>query len=292
MRFPTLLSFAFLSLISPLTAAAHGRSHRDVHRRHDSLAHRPRGDLVRRQSYSNARFTYYAVGLGGCGETSTPNQFVVALDADLYGDVSPSPECFKTITITANGKTTTATIVDKCPGCPSGGLDMSNSLFEYFADLSVGVLTGSWSYGSGGGAAPAPTTSSTPPLLPTTMWTPTTTSTPWTPTTTSTPPPPPPPPTTTSSTPPPPPTTTTSSTPTTSSSSSTSSSSPTSSSPSSTASSTGTSSSSSLTSSGTSSAPTSTPTGSSSTTSGTTLEDFNQALLGLAGLMIAGAEAQ
>jgi hypothetical protein len=107
-----------------------------------------------------------------------------------------SPFCGKQITITCNGKTTQATIQDQvnflchpiyqilvlslplqCPGCPPGGLDMTEGLFEFFASTSVGVLTGDWSVG--GGAAPppeTPTTSSTPPPQPTTHYVPPTTS--------------------------------------------------------------------------------------------------------------------
>ncbi|KAG6880134.1 hypothetical protein C0992_005218 [Termitomyces sp. T32_za158] len=48
--------------------------------------------------------------------------------------------------MTYNGKTTTATIVDECPGCPSGGLDLSVGLFEFFAPLSDGVIFGEWDF--------------------------------------------------------------------------------------------------------------------------------------------------
>lgn len=43
--------------------------------------------------------------------------------------------CGKSITITNTelGKSTTATVVDQCPGCAYGSLDMSQSLFS---DLS------------------------------------------------------------------------------------------------------------------------------------------------------------
>jgi hypothetical protein len=40
----------------------------------------------------------------------------------------------------------------QCPGCPFGGLDFSSGLFKHFADQSVGVLQGSWSFvGAGAG---------------------------------------------------------------------------------------------------------------------------------------------
>jgi hypothetical protein len=105
-----------------------------------------------------------------------------------------SPFCGKSITITCNGKSTSATIVDKvnflchpiyqllalslpsqCPGCPPGGLDLTQGLFEFFASVGTGVITGDWNVG--GGAAPkAPTTSSTPPPAPTTHYEPPSTS--------------------------------------------------------------------------------------------------------------------
>ncbi|KZT03484.1 uncharacterized protein LAESUDRAFT_659606 [Laetiporus sulphureus 93-53] len=96
-----------------------------------------------KRSYSDARFTYYEVGLGSCGQTNVPTDSIVALDSALYNGGS---ECGKSITISLNGKTTTATIMDECPGCPEGGLDFSEGLFEYFSDLGVGVLTGEWWY--------------------------------------------------------------------------------------------------------------------------------------------------
>jgi hypothetical protein len=113
----------------------------------------------------------------------------------------------------------------QCPGCPYGGLDLTEGLFSYFADMSVGVLTCSWYYtdGSGnGGSTPSSSSSYTPAYTPqdTPTYSPSPTPTPtptpnYTPTTSSTPPPPP----TTSSTPTsyPPPSPTTSTTPTTSS---------------------------------------------------------------------------
>ncbi|KAI0948276.1 hypothetical protein AcV7_009073 [Taiwanofungus camphoratus] len=202
MRSSTLFGFSLLSLLLPFaTADRHGHANM---RRHDALAHRPRGDLARRQSYSSARFTFYSVGLGACGQTNQPSDFIVALDTSLYGSGYPGPNCFKSITIQANGKTTTATIMDECPGCPYGGLDFSEGLFTFFADPSVGVLYGTWWYndgGSGGGDttsstweapsttwSPTPTSTwSPPPPPPTTTWSPspTTSWTPqWTPTTT------------------------------------------------------------------------------------------------------------
>jgi hypothetical protein len=87
----------------------------------------------------SGRATYYSVGVGACGGTNSNSDFVVALNEAQYGDLgSVSSYCFDTITISYGGKTHTAQIVDACPGCPYGGLDMSPALFEYFASKSVG----------------------------------------------------------------------------------------------------------------------------------------------------------
>lgn len=122
--------------------------HEQHARRHSGVAKRSKADVGLHKRFSNARFTFYAAGLGACGKTNSDNDFIVALNQAQYGSGS---DCFKEITITANGKTHGATIVDECPGCPYGGLDMSKALFDFFAAESLGVITGSWDFASGGG---------------------------------------------------------------------------------------------------------------------------------------------
>lgn len=108
--------------------------------------------------------TYYATGLGACGGTNQDSDFIVALNAPQYGNGYPGPECGKQVSISYNGKTTTATIVDKCPGCAYGDLDMSPSLFEFFADKGVGRFQMSWEFvGGGGGGGGQPATTEEPP---------------------------------------------------------------------------------------------------------------------------------
>ncbi|TFK47481.1 plant expansin [Heliocybe sulcata] len=91
----------------------------------------------------NARMTWYDVGLGACGHNNVPSDYVVALSTADYGN---GGNCGRNIQISYGGKTTTAQVVDKCPGCPTGGLDLSEGLFTYFANPSVGVIYGSWNY--------------------------------------------------------------------------------------------------------------------------------------------------
>ncbi|EGN95475.1 hypothetical protein SERLA73DRAFT_186504 [Serpula lacrymans var. lacrymans S7.3] len=180
--------FGLLSLVLPFAVAnPHGLQ---GGRRHQELANRARGEVQLHKRYDGARFTFYAVGLGACGQTNVPSDFIVALNTPQYGGGYPGPECFKQITIEYNGKTAQATIMDECPGCPYGGLDFSEGLFDYFAAESVGVLYGTWYYsdGSGGGGG-APSSSSSQWTPPSSTWTPPSST--WTPPSTTWQPPPP-----------------------------------------------------------------------------------------------------
>ncbi|KAJ3773833.1 RlpA-like double-psi beta-barrel-protein domain-containing protein-containing protein [Lentinula raphanica] len=162
------------------------------HRRHTlnaNLAKREAASFRRETSlekrFDDARFTYYAVGLGACGQTNQPSDFIVALNSAQYNG---GQYCFEMITITVGDKSIQAQIMDECPGCPYGGLDLSEGAFQAFASLDQGVLTGSWDFDS---AAPStttetPTSTYTPP---TSTWSPpptTSSTTTWTPTSTST----------------------------------------------------------------------------------------------------------
>ncbi|GAA5836813.1 hypothetical protein JCM5353_000458 [Sporobolomyces roseus] len=156
-------------------------------------------ELMKRGNF-NGRATFFDPGLGACGTYSSGNDFMVAMNQAQYGDLGAvSPWCFQTITISYGGKTAQAQVLDACPGCPYGGLDMSPALFRHFADESVGVIYMEWSSG-GGSQQEEPTTKKTtttttttttpwvPPTTtwkPTTTWEPTTTTTTWTPPTTS-----------------------------------------------------------------------------------------------------------
>ncbi|KAI2630104.1 RlpA-like double-psi beta-barrel-protein domain-containing protein-containing protein [Xylaria nigripes] len=85
--------------------------------------------------------TYYEPGLGACGQTNSASDAVVALSTAQYDG-----SCGKTITIIKDGKTATAKVVDKCPGCASGSIDVSPAVFQSLEPLSVGRTTVSWSY--------------------------------------------------------------------------------------------------------------------------------------------------
>jgi len=135
-----ILAFAFTLVIA--------NPHEHNARRHVEIAKRSAADVGLHKRFSNARFTFYQAGMGACGRRNSGSDFIVALNQPQYGS---GADCFKEITITANGKTHGATITDECPSCPEGALDMSEALFTFFAPASVGVIQGSWAFGSGGG---------------------------------------------------------------------------------------------------------------------------------------------
>ncbi|SPO21184.1 related to B2-aldehyde-forming enzyme [Ustilago trichophora] len=148
--------------------------------------------LAKRGPTYYGRATYYAAGLGACGNYNSGSDFIVALNAAQYGNMGQrSSWCGKTIAITYNGNTQYAQVQDACPSCPYGGLDMSEGLFRAFANPSVGVFQMSWSAADGSdnnNNNPKTSTSNTPTWTPkptpTTTWqAPTTT---WTPPPTST----------------------------------------------------------------------------------------------------------
>ncbi|KAJ7900384.1 RlpA-like double-psi beta-barrel-protein domain-containing protein-containing protein, partial [Mycena olivaceomarginata] len=79
------------------------------------------------------KFTFYDAGLGACGRTNSDNDFIVAMNVPQFNG---GAVCNKEITITYNGKTAKATVVDQCMDCPYGGLDFSRGLFNFFAHES------------------------------------------------------------------------------------------------------------------------------------------------------------
>ncbi|KAK7466950.1 hypothetical protein VKT23_004014 [Stygiomarasmius scandens] len=188
MIFSTLLSAALLALPLVSHAEPHARPHAHRHR---DIAKRAPGHVNIYKRFDSARWTFYDVGMGACGKFNVASDFIVALNSAQYGGGYPGPNCFKSITMQYNGKTTQATIMDECPGCPYGGLDLSRGLFTFFAPESEGVLTGTWWFNDGsgsGGSDPTtsssewtpPSTSSTPEWTPPTFtWEPPSTSSTW-----------------------------------------------------------------------------------------------------------------
>ncbi|EGO55772.1 hypothetical protein NEUTE1DRAFT_47965, partial [Neurospora tetrasperma FGSC 2508] len=100
----------------------------------------------------SSRITWYNTGLGACGTVSNDGQLVVALNHDQFDPSTPNGNpnrnslCGRRIKVNANGRSVTVTLVDRCAGCPYGGLDLSPAAFSVLASTSVGVVQGSWDW--------------------------------------------------------------------------------------------------------------------------------------------------
>ncbi|KAF7186384.1 Papain inhibitor [Pseudocercospora fuligena] len=96
--------------------------------------------------------TWYDVGMGACGETSTADQPIVAISEAIFdsypngGNPNNSPLCGKYLTITGkDGKAHKAKIVDRCPGCKESDLDLSQDFFNLVTNNGDGRVGGmSW----------------------------------------------------------------------------------------------------------------------------------------------------
>lgn len=103
--------------------------------------------------------TYYdvAAGVGSCGETNSNDDLVVAVNhGQMKNGANPNknPYCNKNIKIVGKtGKSVQARIVDTCPGCDHGCLDMSSACKYHFFQypfihiidiLSISVQKGLW----------------------------------------------------------------------------------------------------------------------------------------------------
>ncbi|KAI0892691.1 RlpA-like double-psi beta-barrel-protein domain-containing protein-containing protein [Annulohypoxylon nitens] len=99
------------------------------------------GALVAPSLATSGEMTYYAPGLGACGQTNTESEAVVAMS-------SPDQDghCGQTVKITYGGKTVNAVVVDKCPGCAANSIDASPSVFEQLASLDLGRINIDWEY--------------------------------------------------------------------------------------------------------------------------------------------------
>ncbi|KAI9477793.1 MAG: RlpA-like double-psi beta-barrel-protein domain-containing protein-containing protein [Benjaminiella poitrasii] len=93
--------------------------------------------------------TYYDVGLGSCGWTNSDSEMIVALNhvqMENGANSNNNPNCGKKIAVSGPKGTVTVKIVDTCPGCDSGSVDLSPAAFEKIADLSQGRVPVTWDF--------------------------------------------------------------------------------------------------------------------------------------------------
>lgn len=109
----------------------------------DSLHADPTISAASSGSFSG-RGTWFTDSVGSCGTSFTTDDLIVAMNAPQQG--SGNAQCGKTVHIQANGKSVTAKVVDTCPECASGSLDLSQAAFKALAPLGEGVIAITWSF--------------------------------------------------------------------------------------------------------------------------------------------------
>ncbi|KAJ8655445.1 hypothetical protein O0I10_008939 [Lichtheimia ornata] len=93
--------------------------------------------------------TYYTPGLGSCGIESTAKDMIAALNAPQMGssgNPNSNKNCGKKVKVKGPKGSVTVKIIDTCPGCAKGDLDLSPAAFARIADLDDGRVSITWSF--------------------------------------------------------------------------------------------------------------------------------------------------
>jgi expansin len=91
----------------------------------------------------SGKATYYpADGSGNCGFDASPSDLMVA--AANSTDYASSEACGECVSVVGPKGTVVVRIVDSCPGCEVGQLDLSEEAFAKIADLTAGKVSISW----------------------------------------------------------------------------------------------------------------------------------------------------
>src|SRR5262245_11945893 len=90
--------------------------------------------------------TYYdfADGSGNCGFPATPNDLRVG--AMNHVDYADSAACGACASIEGPNGEITIRVVDQCPECPAGDIDLSPDAFSQIAPLEAGRVPITWRY--------------------------------------------------------------------------------------------------------------------------------------------------
>jgi expansin (peptidoglycan-binding protein) len=100
------------------------------------------GGPVLGQSQQGVATYYSADGTGACGFDASPNDLnVAAMDQPEWAGSGVCGEC---VVVTGPKGNVTVRIVDECPGCEVGHLDLSQQAFAQIADVSAGRVPITW----------------------------------------------------------------------------------------------------------------------------------------------------
>ncbi len=103
----------------------------------------PGGSCTDAPADASGEATYYAAdGTGNCSFPATPSDLMVAaMNAVDYGTADWCGAC---VEVTGPTGTVTVRIVDQCPGCAKGDLDLSPEAFGMLSPLSAGRVPITW----------------------------------------------------------------------------------------------------------------------------------------------------
>ena len=109
----------------------------------DARADAVPGDAATGTVYSGEATYYDADGTGACGFKATPNDLDVAA---MNGSQYKKSWCGQCVLVTGPSGMVKVRIVDLCPGCAFGGLDLSKQAFAAIAALSAGRVKITWHF--------------------------------------------------------------------------------------------------------------------------------------------------
>ncbi|KAK4161884.1 RlpA-like double-psi beta-barrel-protein domain-containing protein-containing protein [Cladorrhinum sp. PSN259] len=118
----------------------------------ESLAAREAGSGEITARATTGQFTWYKTGLGACGVTNNDGQLIAALNHAQFDPKTPNGNpnkntyCGKKIRVSYQGKSVDVAVMDRCPGCNWGDLDLSPAAFKKLAPLGKGRITGTWNW--------------------------------------------------------------------------------------------------------------------------------------------------
>jgi expansin (peptidoglycan-binding protein) len=91
----------------------------------------------------NGKITYYAAdGSGNCSFPATPNDLMVAAMNQVEYDGSAA--CGECVKVNGPKGSVVVRIVDRCPECLKGHIDLSKEAFAKIADVALGVVQVTW----------------------------------------------------------------------------------------------------------------------------------------------------
>ncbi|KAI0666705.1 hypothetical protein C8Q78DRAFT_446289 [Trametes maxima] len=127
----TLASQAF-TLVNARSTLQHGRS-TSQHQRSASGT-----------TFSNVRLAWYNPGPTSCNTVAHDDDFIVALSTQQWDG---GAHCNAPVHIQYQGTTVAARVMDECPGCEVGQLDLTPGLFTHLnGNIAEGAIVGSWSF--------------------------------------------------------------------------------------------------------------------------------------------------